>query len=63
MLFPSLYLFFGRDKGFLLMRKADGGGGWRNQVLVSKYNSLGGGRYFDPEAGVSWAFDYVTGVS
>lgn len=30
---------------------------------MSKYNSLGGGRYFDPEAGLSWAFDYVTGVS
>lgn len=30
---------------------------------MSRYNYLGGGRYFDPEAGLSWAFDYVTGVS
>lgn len=30
---------------------------------MSKYNSLGGGRYFDPEAAVSWVFDYLTGVS
>lgn len=32
------------------------------QVLVTPYNSLGGGRYYDVESKSSFAFDHVTQV-
>lgn len=32
-----------------------------NEVLVSPYNSLGDGRYYDVESSSSFAFDHTTG--
>ncbi|KAH6618072.1 putative F-actin-capping protein [Chaetomium sp. MPI-SDFR-AT-0129] len=34
--------------------------GSSQQVIVSSHNSLGDGRYYDPESSVSFAFDHVT---
>ena len=32
------------------------------KVLVSEYNALGNGRYFDVESGSEWSYDHVTQV-
>ena len=37
--------------------------GASDEVLVSEYNRLSDGRYFDPGAQVSFAFDHVSHVS
>lgn len=44
-------------------RKKQGSNSWGDtQVLISAYNSLGGGRYFDVESGCSFLFDHVSQV-